>query len=220
MNKLLRDCAGSTLVEFTVVFPVFMLVAFGTVDVTYMLYDWALANKAAYAGAHRAIVSDPVATGITNLTYDPTTLGALCFCKATGAAPVTASCSPSQVIVTCPSVQTVCTPTAGGGSCTNGYAFNGTALTNGNGTGILDRMQTIFPRLQRQNVTISYATNNLGFSGRPDGLPMNVTVSITGMTHQFFFLGPLMSFFGGAFAANPPIPTFATTLTSEDMVTQ
>jgi hypothetical protein len=211
VNKLLRDCAGSTLVEFTLVFPVFMLVAFGTVDVTYMLYDWALANKAAYAGAHRAIVSDPVATGITNLTYNATQIGNIglsCFDSGTGA----------LITDNCPSAQTICTPAAISGSCP-GYTFNETAFTNGNGTGIFDRMQAIFPRLQRQNVTISYATNNLGFSGRPDGLPMEVTVSITGMTHQFFFLGPLMSFFGGTFAANPPIPSFATTLTSEDMVT-
>ena len=80
-------------------------------------------------------------------------------------------------------------------------------------------MQAIFPRLQPENVTISYVTNNLGFAGRPDGLPMDVTVSINGMTHQIYFLSGIMSFFGGGFAANPPIPTFATTLTTEDMVT-
>ena len=67
MNRLLRDCIGSSLVEFTIVFPVFMLVAFGTVDITYMLYDWALASKAAYTGARTAIVSFPAAAGITNL---------------------------------------------------------------------------------------------------------------------------------------------------------
>ena len=43
MNRLLRDCLGASLVEFTVVFPVLILVALGTVDVTYMLFDWALA---------------------------------------------------------------------------------------------------------------------------------------------------------------------------------
>ena len=49
------------------------------------------------------------------------------------------------------------------------------------------------------------------------GLPMNVTVSITGMTHQFYFIGPIMSFFGGLFPNNAAIPKFATTLQSEDM---
>jgi hypothetical protein len=40
---------------------------------------------------------------------------------------------------------------------------------------------------------------------------------MSGVTHQIYFIGPIMRFFGGNFAANPPIPAFATTLTSEDM---
>ena len=67
-SKLLRDITGSILVEYTIVFPLFILLVLGTIDVTYMLYEWALANKAAYVGARTAVVSDPVANGITNLT--------------------------------------------------------------------------------------------------------------------------------------------------------
>ncbi len=55
-RRLLRDCEGSALVEFTVVFPIFMLVAFGTVDVSYMLFEWSQANKATYIGAPRTAV--------------------------------------------------------------------------------------------------------------------------------------------------------------------
>jgi hypothetical protein len=227
VNKLIRDCAGSSLVEFTVVFPVFILVALGTVDVAFMVFDWALASKAAYVGAHRAIVTNPVAEGITNLPYDPTKISLLCFNPADG--------TPTG---NCPTVQdssfdtpgldaprpVVCTPAERtGGTCTGGYTFDDgpfdchcTTLTAP--VPIFNQMQQIFPRLQRQNVTISYKTTNLGFVGRPDGLPMDVTVSITGMTHQFYFLGPIMRFFGGDFAANLPIPAFATTLTSEAMV--
>ena len=228
MNKLLRDCLGASLVEFTVVFPVFILVAFGTVDVTYMLFDWALANKAAYVGAHRAIVSSPIATGATNLTYNATLIGQLCFTLNDGL--------PNG---NCPSVQTVCTPNSGGGgSCTNGFVFNNTAFNcifdprsdlancapNAANADEIMGMRDIFPKLQRQNVTISYQPTNLGFVGRPSvtpgengSLPLNVTVSIGGMTHQMFFIGPIMGFFGGGFAANPPVPAFATTLTGEDM---
>jgi len=193
---------------------VFILVALGTVDVSYMLYEWTLANKAAYAGAHRAIVSNPVATGITNLTYDPTLIGQSCFDSGTGAANGN-----------CPSVQVSCQGT-NGGSCTNSYVFDNTAFTNPNRTGIFDRMQQIFPRLQPQNVTISYQTNNLGFNGRPDGLPMAVTVSIKCMTHQFYFIDALVP--AWAFPSPPgcpaglqglAIPKFASTLQSEGMVT-
>jgi Flp pilus assembly protein TadG len=53
-----------------------MLVTLGTVDVTYMLYEWALANKATYVGARAAVVSNPVAQNITQdrLLYDPSQL--------------------------------------------------------------------------------------------------------------------------------------------------
>ena len=46
----MRDTKGAVLVEYTIVFPLFIILVFGTVDVTYMFYDWVLANKAAYVG--------------------------------------------------------------------------------------------------------------------------------------------------------------------------
>jgi hypothetical protein len=66
-------------------------------------------------------------------------------------------------------------------------------------------MQAVFLRLQRENVTISYQTNGTGLVGQAwEGsadpgnpqftLPMNVTVSITGMTHQFYFISALLLF--------------------------
>jgi len=224
VNKFTRDCVGSSLVEFTVVFPVFILIVLGTVDAALMLFDWTLANKAAYMGAHRAIVTNPVAAGITNLPYEPTKIGLLCFNPADGAP--TDNCPTVEVrdSYSDPPKPVVCAPDpTSGGSCTGGYTFDDGPFdchctSSTAPVPIFNQMQKIFPRLQRQNVTISYKTTNLGFVGRPDGLPMNVTVSITGMTHQFYFLGPIMRFFGGDFAANLPIPTFATTLTSEAMV--
>jgi Flp pilus assembly protein TadG len=211
VNKLLQDSEGGALVEFTLVFPILLLVALGTVDFTYMLFDWSMANKAAFIGARTAVVSDPVATGITNPTYDTTLLGQSCSNPATGAA--TGNC-PAPV-------STVCTPGASGGSCTAGYTFDNTAFTT-----ILGNMQNVFPRLQRQNVQLAYQTNGLGFVGRPGGLPMDVQVSIRCMTHQFYFIGALMGWIFTAPAgcpagtpAGPAIPAFATTLTSEDTVT-
>src|SRR2546422_8846034 len=168
------------LVEYTVVFPLFILVTLGTVDVAYMLSDWALANKAAYVGARTAVVSNPVAQGITN-PFTPglnPNIGKLCFDPTTGAAN-----TDSNGNNYCPTVSSVCTGASGGGSCTNGYTFDNTAFAP-----ILGNMKAIFPRLQAGNVQISYQTNGLGFVLQPGGLPMNVTVSITGMTHQFFFL--------------------------------
>jgi hypothetical protein len=205
MNRLVRDCRGSSLVEFTLVFPILILITFGTIDVTYMLYEWNLASKAAYRGARVAIVANPVAPEITNPAYNAADIGRFCFNRVTGAS--TGLCP--TVSVTCPSADDCPDP-----DFPDNAAF----------TFILREMQRIFPRLQAANVSIHYETTGLGFVGRPGGLPMNVTVSIQCMTHQLFFLGALM---GWVFPAlpnpcpasqpGPVIPAFASTLPTEDL---
>jgi Flp pilus assembly protein TadG len=229
VNRLLRDPDGSVMVEITIVLPLLLLVALGTIDVTYLLYDWALANKAAFAGARAAIVADPVASGIADVnslswTGSP---GDLCFNSSNG-----------TTNGNCPSISTVCTPGASsGGTCSDGSTFDNAAfcrIFTGDSTcpavPLAGSMKKIFPRLQRQNVQISYKSNGLGFVGRPSGVPMTVTVSVNCMTHDFYFLTGLMRYFtpdnawgfqdcAGDAASGPTIPRFATTLPSEDMAT-
>jgi hypothetical protein len=211
-GRFCRDTVGSVLVEYAVVFPLFMLVALVTVDVASMLYDWMLASKATYVGARVAVVSNPVARNITKdgLLYNASQLkqmGQFCFYFATGTS--NGNCPAPSVKVDCTSSE--CTPDA--------FGFDSSAFTNDDGTGIFDRMKTIFPRLEPSNVTISYQLNGSGYVGRPGGLPMNVTVSVQNVTHQFYFVTGITSFFGGKLASTRAIPAFATTLTSEDMVT-
>ena len=212
-NNLLRDIKGSVLVEYTIVFPLFILLILGTIDVSYMIYDWALANKAANTGARLAVVSNPVAVNITsNSNYTSAqlqNLGKLCYDSSGNF--ISNNCYSTGLVV-CSSSS--CSP--------NTYGFS-----SANFTPILTAMQLIYCpgvsaancRLKATNVSIPYQTNGTGFVGQPGGLPMNVTVSISGMTHQFYFIGPIMSFFGGVFSNVANIPTFATTLTSEDVVT-
>jgi len=187
--------------------PMFLLLVLGTIDATYMFYDWGLANKAAYVGARAAVTSNPVDPAVTNLSYTSAQLQNI---------------GQSCLNFSCPTVSSVCTGTSTGVTCRGG---DDAAFTN-----IFNRMQAVFPSLQRQNVTISYQTNGTGIVGQAwEGsldpanpqftLPMNVTVSITGMTHQYYFVSPLLQFFGGRISATPAIPTFATTLQSEDMFT-
>ena len=208
MNRLIRDCSGGALLEFTLVFPVTILVTLGTVDAAYMLYEWGLANKAAYRGARTAIVRNSITPDATNLTYDPTAIGDLCFNTADGLPASPPKCPPAFTYS--------CSVPTNAGTCPN---FDNTAFNV-----ILTEMQAVFPRLQAGHVVIRYETSGLGFAGRPGGLPMSVTVSFKCLTHEFFFLSGLM---GWAFtapaspcpagAAGPPIPAFATTLPSEDV---
>jgi Flp pilus assembly protein TadG len=226
LNKLLRDISGSVFVEAAVVMPLFFLLALGTVDVSYMFYEWSLANKAAYVGARTAVVSNPVASNVANVSYTAAELqrlGQLCFNTANGNAT-----NP----VNCPSVSAVCVSSSA--SCGTGNTYSSTAFTH-----ILTAMQGVFPRIAASNVEITYSTanlGNLGFVGQPWAgssdftnpqytLPMNVTVCIgcdqaTPMTHQFFFVQGLLRFFGGAISATPTIPAFSTTLPSESIYTQ
>jgi hypothetical protein len=205
------------MVEFVIVFPVVLLTTLATVDVTLMIWEWNQAAKATDLGARTAAVSNPVATGITQLNYDGTILGDICVNPATGSAATKANGSAK-----CPSITTACTATAGStaGTCTNGRAFDNAAF----GT-ILSAMQTAFPRLRRENVEIAYKTTGLGFVGRPGGLPMNVSVSIRCMSHTLVFLGPFLGWTlptnpcGTGRAAGILMPASTTAVPSEDMLT-
>ena len=215
MSKFLKDCGGGPLVEFTLTFPIMISLALGTVDFAYYWADASFANKAAFIGARIAVISSPVATGITDPSWTVSLLGQPCYD------------SNGDSNGNCPTVNTTCTPTGtSGGSCTGGEAFNNTTFT-----AILNPMSNLFPKLQRQNVKITYATNNLGFVGRPNGPPMNITVKIRCMTHQFFFINVLMQWVftaptadqdgvtcpSGA-PAGPTISASATSLSSECLI--
>lgn len=207
VGSLWRDREGSSFLEFTVVFPLLILTAFCTVDFALIMFGWAQANKAVQTGARVAVVANPVAEGLNNLVYNVADMGDDCAIPATG---VDAG--------VCQQIETVCTASSGGGgSCTGGYTFDNAAFDP-----IFSEMRSLASTLdfQRENVQISYRTTGLGFVGRPGGLPMEVTVELRCMTHQMFFLG---AFAGWAFeydscpdgTAGAPIPSFATTLTTE-----
>jgi TadE-like protein len=225
MINLWHDKTGHMLVESAVVFPLFFALTLGTVDIGYFMFERALANKAAYMGARKAVVSNPVAATIADSSpsgdwinlytqSQRNNIGAPCFNLSTGLQ--NGNC-PSSGQIVCTS--TACSPST--------FGFDASAFTNVNGTGVFDSMQRIFPRLQPTNVTITYQTidkDNSGFASagvvlQPGGPPMTVTVRITGMTHQLFFMPSILRLFGGNIAAAWPIPASSTTMQSEDMFT-
>ncbi len=229
VDKLLKDDRGTSLVEFTVVFPLTVLVILGTVDATLLMFDWSSATKATYAGAREAIVSDPVAGAarfnVSSYTTQSTYSGRYCFDPSNGSA---------DPIAKCPAVDVTCTGnnTGAGGTCATG-SFNKPAFDR-----IFQAVQNNYPyrQLDRRQVQVSYATTNLGFvgqesfSGGSGELPMNVSVELRCITHEFFFVGPLLDWAlsslpvacAGITTGTEPgiiMPPFYTTLPSEDLST-
>ena len=208
IRKIIRDCSGASLIEFTLVFPIVMSVLFGTVDVLYMLHEWNLASKATYRGARVAIVSTPPVAALSNPPYDMTDPGRPCFVAATGA---------PDGVANCPVVNVLC---------------DSTTCNNDDFSLIVDAMQQIFPPprcptcpgLRPENVQVRYQSSGLGFTGQPGGLPMNVTVSLQCMYHTTWFLGAWLGWLFAPPSAcllprSIPMPPFASTLPSEDIAT-
>lgn len=214
-NRLTGNERGATFVEFTAVFPFLMLLLLGAVDVGMLMVDWAGLNRATYAGARFAAVSAPVATGI-NAKITGTLNGQSCIDPVTGAA--TASCT-ARSATTC-----VATGSPTGGSCP-GYTFNDAAMN-----AIRDEMNKlmILGTLDRRQISVTYTPTTIGYVGRSDGFPVNITVGIRCFKHKFYFIEALM---GWAFPAagsecngvpmtsGIPVPPFATTMPSEDLTT-
>lgn len=200
LDKIIRDCSGASLVEFTLVFPIVIAVTFGTVDFLYMLHEWNMASKATYRGARFAIRSNPAMVGVTNPAFTPGHPGDPCFVLATGAPDGT---------VNCPTFNLACSSAT---PCDDPAAF----------ADIVAEMQATFLRIEPQHVLVRYQSTGLGFSDSPYGLPAAVTVSLQCMAHQTFFFGAWMGWlFPPASACVPArsiaMPVFASTLPSEDL---
>lgn len=214
-NKLLHDTSGAALVEGAVVLPLFVLIIVGLLDLGLFFWQWNAADKAVHAGARRAIVWDPVASGsgltAVDTIWDPTKLGQSCFVAASG----------------CPTLKVVCT-SAGcgctGTGCTGGYALydrsklaKSDPLYDGTRKQVLaelvDVMKPLLPQLTAQNVSVTYESNRLGFVGRPGAVPADVTVSLQNLSYDFIILDKIVAAMGQTL----PIRASAT-LPSEDLV--
>ncbi len=80
----------------------------------------------------------------------------------------------------------VCTGSGGGVSCTGG-AVQGSASTTF--TLLYDKMQDIFSDIEPQNVSITYsATAGIDKATNPGVVTPVVTLSLTGMRHEFLML--------------------------------
>jgi TadE-like protein len=193
IKRLAADEHGGVLVETTVMLVLAITFVLGSVDFLFALYQWNAATKAVQVGARIAAVSNPVDSTFRAITGmeggldpgDPTPAATYATRTCTGAS---------------------------GGSCTGG-TYDAAAMTIivsgrcATATAYCLGMNKVFPRVQAQNVVISYASTGLGYAGRPGGPVPTISVSIANLPFQFYFLN----------FANIPIPGLTTTVTGEDL---
>ncbi|MER9303490.1 TadE/TadG family type IV pilus assembly protein [Mesorhizobium sp. M0496] len=177
------------MVEAAIAMTLLLTLTLGFVDFGYALYQWNAANKAVQVGARAASISNPVVAALASAagTADTALVG-----TAMPADSYSYSCTGAGVCCT------------GAGVCTS-------TLDQPSFDAIYNRMIVFFPRLQPANVRITYSATGLGYWGRPGGPVPTVTVSLEGLTFQFFFLQGLMSF------TNITMPSMLSTVTGEDM---
>ncbi len=234
-KNLLQDTSGAVMVEFTAAATVFLLLLFGSVEFANLFYQWNAATKAVQWGARVAAVSDPVASNLKTLigTEDGTTPGVVstanydCTCG-WDQATTTMKCSGSV-----PTGAIACTYDAAAlqtlvfGRGANGAVYQ-TCQTSPANIG----MCNLFPGLALENVTVEYKYTRLGYAGRPGsggntGGPVpTITVSLhqrviavdpNVLKFQFVLIGGLMKIGNTAFTGSIDMPSFATTVTGEDL---
>jgi TadE-like protein len=204
-----RDQQGSVMVEVTITLSITLVLVFGAIDFLLLFYQWNAAAKAVQIGARLAAVSEPVASGLNNLS------------QAVVSASVPPGAAMPNFVVTCDGRTVTCT-CSGVNACRGIKGYDGAAMNtivfgrgssscsdakSGDGVGMCD----IFSRITPTNVKIVYAQTGLGYAGRPGGPTPTITVSLQNLPFQFFFLRGLMGFH------DFQIPASTVSLTAEDL---
>jgi len=210
VSTVIRDNNGSVLVEVTIMLTILIVFIFGSVDFLLAFYDWNAASKAVQVGARIAAVSDPVASNLNIMSaalvsrslrpgsampsFTVTCNGATSRCDCNGA------CLGGEVVFDTSAMNTI---VYGRGSRACGDA------TSSYTAGMCD----VFKRITPANVVIEYrqpaAPGGLGYVGRPGGPIPTIKVSLQNVPFHFFFLGFLFN--------DIQMPSFATTVTGEDL---
>lgn len=194
LRALWKDNSAASAAEFGLVLPLLTLLLFSVIDAGRFMWEYNRGEKATQAGARMAVVTNVVDGGLIAPNF--VGVGGL----------TQGDRIPASALGTVSCTGGACTCT---GTCPTGVpgTFNSAAFD-----AIVQRMQYMSPSIQPANVVVEYRGSGLGFAGDPDTLKPQisplVTVQLTGMTFR-----PLAFLTFAAF----PMPTFATTLTAEDL---
>lgn len=170
MRQLLRrfkkDQSGATLVEYTLVFMLLMLLTFGLIEFGIVLFQYNSAETATAVGARFVATRGPVVIGIED-------------CGVTTSAAAGTLCSD---VAGSDGWEITCDAGAASGGC------QADALA-----ALVAEMQRFAPNVEAQNVQVVLRGVGFGFVGRKSPVPM-VTVRLTGMEYDFVALDDLLGF--------------------------
>lgn len=193
LRRLIHSDAGASAAEFAMVLPLLLALLFGIIDAGRFAWEYNRAEKATQVGARVAVVTDPIAGGLSTVKF--VGIGGL-----TQGDRIPASALPTM---TCSSTACACT------GCPTGLpgTFNTAAFTY-----VVERMQYMKPDITASNVTVEYRGSGLGYAGDPNGSDVSplVTVKLSGVTFT-----PLV--FSTFKNMTIPMPSFQTSLTAEDL---
>ena len=194
-RTFLRDRTGAVMAEFAFAGIFMVMLMMSVVELTSALWVWNSAAKAVQIGARLAAISAPVSSDLTTMTG-----------LEGGAAPGAAM---PYFIRTCNGATSSCS-----GGTYNAAAMNwivrgsdGVCGTTVGARGICD----LYPRVQPQNVVITYEQTGMGFAGRPGGPVPSITVKVQNLQ----FPTPVLGIFSGL--VNLTMPPFQTTVSGEDL---
>jgi Flp pilus assembly protein TadG len=208
-RSMRHDENGAVLVELSILLPIVITVLFGSIDVLYAFYQWNAAAKAVQVGARIAAVSDPVATGLNNLSNQVVLSGLVTPGQPMPSFQVT--CDGSSETCTCVGTCADMAPNPFSHAAMNAIVFGrGSASCTDATSYYTSGMCDILPSISPANVRIVYTQTGLGYAGRPGGPVPTITITLQNLQFQFFFLSYL-------FGKNIAMPAMTTTITAEDL---
>lgn len=165
-GRFLANSSGATLVEYTLVFAMLMVLTFGLIEFGLVLHQYNNSEKATAIGARFIATHGPVVTGVPD-------------CGVTTTQPAGTMCSS---VAGSTGWSRTCNAAAPSAGCQ-------AAVLNA----LVARMQQFAPQIEAQNVQVDLRGAGLGFVGRGSPVPM-VTVRLTGMTYDFIAMDDLLGF--------------------------
>ena len=194
-RSFLTDRAGAVMAEFALSGIFIIIVLMSIVELSSALWVWNSAAKAVQTGARLAAVSAPVSSDLATMTG-----------LEGGATPG----SPMPYFIrVCNGATTTCSGGTYSVAAMNWIVYGSDGVCNST-TGVRG-ICDLYPRIQPQNIVITYEQTGMGFAGRPGGPVPSITVRVQDLQ----FPTPVLGIFSGL--ANLTMPPFQTTVSGEDL---